>query len=72
MSRPARLSLRARLLAGLIAVTAVFLVIMLLLPRGILPTIRDLIRRRRRRAMVNAAAVAPTAERAGVTVGGAA
>lgn len=56
----------------LIAYAAVFLVIMLLLPRGILPTIRDLIRRRRRRAMVNAAAVAPAAEPAGVTVGGAA
>ncbi len=54
----------------LIAYAAVFLVIMLLLPRGILPTIQERIRRRRRRALVNAAAVPPAAARAEVTVGG--
>lgn len=54
----------------LIAYAAVFLVIMLLLPRGILPTIQDRIRRRRRRGTVNAAAVPPAMPLAEVTVGG--
>ncbi len=55
----------------LIAYAAVFLVIMLLLPRGILPTIQDRIRRRRRRGTVNAVAVPPPAmPLAEVTVGG--
>src|SRR2546425_33259 len=43
----------------LIAYAAVFLVIMLLLPRGILPTIQDRIRRRRPRGTVNAVEVPP-------------
>jgi branched-chain amino acid transport system permease protein len=54
----------------LIAYAAVFLVIMLLLPRGILPTIQDRIRRRRRRGTVNAAAVPPATPLVEVTVGG--
>jgi branched-chain amino acid transport system permease protein len=54
----------------LIAYAAVFLVIMLLLPRGILPTIQDRIRHRRRRAMVSGVAVPSAAVRTGVTVGG--
>src|SRR5260370_24800126 len=53
----------------LIAYAAVFLVIMLLLPRGILPTIQDRIRRRRRPGTVNAVAVPPALPLAEVTAG---
>jgi branched-chain amino acid transport system permease protein len=54
----------------LIAYAAVFLVIMLLLPRGILPTIQDRIRRRRRRDVVNATVVRPAKAPAEAAVGG--
>jgi branched-chain amino acid transport system permease protein len=54
----------------LIAYAAVFLVIMLLLPRGILPTIQDRIRRRQRREVVNATVVRPAKAPAEAAVGG--
>jgi branched-chain amino acid transport system permease protein len=43
----------------LIAYALVFLLVMLLMPQGIVPTIRDALRRRRRRTSVNAGALPP-------------